>query len=183
MAIKILSWKRAQWSHRDFFLFPDEDEIIKHQCTATKCVIIDPEDKKILLTHTQRWWEIPGWHTESWESLEQTTIREVREETWVLLSEKDISLMWYMHITNTIPRFRKQTGDAYPRISYILYYFCIKKIPLIQTKPQGTDAISAWLFSFTDPCVTESEQHPVILVFLWLYSTFYVMPKKFNHGL
>ena len=41
-------------------------------------------DPKIKAAHKKR--DIPGWTNEVWETLEETVIREIQEETWLIVS-------------------------------------------------------------------------------------------------
>ena len=62
------------------------------------CFIILEKDNQILIA--QRAWDVflswsynfPSGHLETWETLQQATIREAKEEIWITIYESDISL-------------------------------------------------------------------------------------------
>ncbi len=60
-------------------------------------VILDTEGRALLVRHSyeHRAWELPGGDAESGESLEETALREVREETGMEVSVERLSGVYY----------------------------------------------------------------------------------------
>ena len=49
---------------------------------SAKALILD-EDKKFLLVREEKWWELPWWWLEYWESPQEWIRRELYEEMWI----------------------------------------------------------------------------------------------------
>ena len=49
---------------------------------SAKALILD-EDKKFLLVREEKWWELPWWWLEYWETPQEWIKRELYEEMWV----------------------------------------------------------------------------------------------------
>jgi len=50
--------------------------------TSAKALILN-EEKKFLLTREEKWWELPGWGLEFWETPQDWIKRELEEEMWI----------------------------------------------------------------------------------------------------
>lgn len=91
-----------------------------HVCASV--ILIEPEDKKILLVHHKKLnkWVQPGGHIEEHEDPEQAAIREVKEETGLdieLLGERFPTEQDFIRPLG-IQRTVKENGDVYISIIY-----------------------------------------------------------------
>ena len=50
--------------------------------TSIKALILD-ENKKFLLVREEKWWELPWWWLDFWESPQEWIKRELQEEMWI----------------------------------------------------------------------------------------------------
>ncbi len=100
-------------------------------CTAVFGIL--EHQNKIILTKTQRGWELPGGHIEQNETIEEALKREILEEAGVYVD--GYQLVGYRKIIASKP-IKNKNGENYPfPVSYIPYYkvFTKHKIEL----PQG----------------------------------------------
>ncbi len=57
--------------------------------TSAKALILN-QDKKFLLVREEKWWDLPWWWLEYWESPQEGIKRELYEEMWInIISVKD----------------------------------------------------------------------------------------------
>jgi ADP-ribose pyrophosphatase YjhB (NUDIX family) len=101
-------------------------------------VILDEQERVLLVKHTYgRFnWELPGGATEPGESVEQTVVREVREETGLDVTAERITGIYYdpehdMHHFVLRCRKRDDAATPYPDQSEIshLDYWPIDSLP------------------------------------------------------
>lgn len=69
---------------------------------TTLWIIVDNNTKKILLCMKKRWfwegfWNWPWWKVEKNESIESAIVREIYEETNLIVKENDIKPSWILH--------------------------------------------------------------------------------------
>ena len=103
----------AQINDSDIWLHFEEFESIMHY--AAKAVVIDEDNKIVVLYSKKYWWyELPWWHMDEGETIEQALIRECQEEIWC-----DVEII---HKIGMIieQRYREQ----YKKTSY----YCICKV-------------------------------------------------------
>ena len=104
------------------------------------------KDWKIYLTKNKRWWELPWWHIELWETFDEALEREMNEEigTWI----KSKELFWYKKYHN-FEKVENREGSFYPfPNSYILFY--IWKWNWKNCKINCSDTLDYWLFSIEE---------------------------------
>ncbi len=113
----LLTWSFDAWVnwklHKSFIL-PNNPKV-----TAVIGIILD-DINQVFLAKNQRWWDLPGWHTENDETPEETLIREVSEEAWTNI-HPNVILWWYREVTSDKP-IPNRDGWFYPQRSHILYY-------------------------------------------------------------
>lgn len=59
------------------------------------------EDKVFLTRRYNTWYDdwlysVPAGHVEDWETFKQAAIREIKEEVWVNIEEKDLNIVYFM---------------------------------------------------------------------------------------
>jgi predicted dehydrogenase/8-oxo-dGTP pyrophosphatase MutT (NUDIX family) len=92
--------------------------------TTAAVSIIKDLDWKIFLSKNNdskpdRQWDLPGWHVDEWESIEEAWKRELYEEAWI--KAKNYGLAWYIKFTSeeNIP---KKWWGYYPNPWYMAFY-------------------------------------------------------------
>lgn len=86
------------------------------QVTAVK-VYVFQKDKLLLTNIATRGWDLPGGHVERGETVEETAIRELKEETGTTV--RRFELIGYLKITN---EEENERNKKYPRVSCILVF-------------------------------------------------------------
>jgi 8-oxo-dGTP pyrophosphatase MutT (NUDIX family) len=140
----LFSWMRPNWTKREFYEtqeMPDDNS-----CISASWVFF--YDKKVILVQNKRGWEIPWWHREFWESIEDTLIREMKEEIGIdLMREKNYKMWWYRKVTSD-KELPDRNGGIYPFPNYLITYIGQISNPPVQ--PQWDDVVSMWFFSYDD---------------------------------
>lgn len=132
----IITWEFKDWSKREFF---ESNELPKDELCISACWVFF-YNNKVLLTQNQRWIEIPWWHRENWETIEQTLIREMWEEIWIDLNiDWVFKLRWYRKVM-TIKPIPDRQWWFYPQPYYMVHY--IWKVSLPPQKPWWEEIIS-----------------------------------------
>lgn len=140
----LFSWNRPNWTKREFYEtreMPDDKS-----CISASWIFF--YDEKVILVQNKRWREIPWWHREIGESIEETLIREMKEEIWIDLKiEKNYKVWWYRKVYSDkdIPN---RDWWLYPFPNYLITY--IWKIENKPSKPIWDDVVSMWLFSYEE---------------------------------
>lgn len=125
-----------------------QDEKIPDLNLVTCVFAFVKSEWKIFLTKNHRWWELPWWHIEEWENLEEALQREMREEIWV--SVKNQKFFWYKKNTN-FEKTKNRNWWFYPfSNSYILFYVC--DLDEENLKIECKDTLEYWKFSY-DECL------------------------------
>lgn len=101
---------------------------------------------KVYLTKNFRGWELPWWHVEKWENLDEALVRELKEEVWTTAKTK--KLFWYKKYTNH-KKLPNRDWWFYPfPYSYILFYIC--EWTGDDAKIECPDTLDYWLFSYEE---------------------------------
>lgn len=140
----LFSWIRPNWTKREFYETRKMPE--DKNCISASWIFF--YNKKVILVQNKRWREIPWWHREKWESIEETLIREMFEEIWIdLYKEQNYTVLWYRKVTSDTP-LANRNGWFYPFPNYLItYIWRVEKFP---SKPTGDDVLSMWLFSYDE---------------------------------
>lgn len=102
---------------------------------------------KVFLTKNHRWWELPWWHIENSENLEQALRREIREE--VCTDIDTYKIFWYKKYYSK-KKILKRDWWYYPfPNSYILFYIS-KSNWKIHDLLDYDETLDFWLFSIKD---------------------------------
>lgn len=114
---KIFSYSYKTWYSFEFFI---DNKIPSYNLITCVFWIIFSKENKVWLTKNHRWWELPWWHIEPGEDLENALNRELKEELWI--DTYNYTLIWYKKITN-FKKIKNRYGWYYPfPNSYILFY-------------------------------------------------------------
>jgi 8-oxo-dGTP pyrophosphatase MutT (NUDIX family) len=133
-------WDNISWKFKLTWFIPNIN-----LCTAVFWLIII--NKKILLTRTKRWRELPGWHINNDESIKDTLKREILEETWYTIHSaflwgiREIYMKEPMYDDNWILRY------PFPH-SYIPHFVWFANLQLKQEL--ANDALDSELFDIND---------------------------------
>lgn len=123
-----------------------KDNIYPNENLVTCIFAFVKFENKIYLTKNHRWWELPWWHIEKWESYNDALARELAEEIGTTIKTK--TLFWYKKIIN-IKKVKNKDWNYYPfPNSYILFYIC--EWSWKKCKINCVDTIDYWLFSIKD---------------------------------
>jgi 8-oxo-dGTP pyrophosphatase MutT (NUDIX family) len=114
------SWnENTSW---EFYLSPKSPP--RELCTAIACLAILKSTDSIVLTRNQRGWEMLGGHIEEGESLEETVIREAREEGGFI--PDSCTLFGYRKVIAKEPTPHDQQEGHYPYpLSYIPHFIAV----------------------------------------------------------
>jgi 8-oxo-dGTP pyrophosphatase MutT (NUDIX family) len=117
-------------------------------CTSVMCVAMTGLDE-FVLTHNHRGWELPGGHIESGENIEDTLLRELKEEAG--FSPEVHKLFGYRKLTTRVPILHAQQEGFYPfPISYIPYYAALSSHPLDTPTGDRAEILGAKVFSLNE---------------------------------
>ncbi len=121
------------------------DPDISHDLITCVFALVTYWDK-LYLTKNHRGWELPWWHVETWENLEQALERELKEEVWTTIHSS--SLFGYKKYTNykKLPN-REWWFYPFPH-SYILFY--IAEWTWEDHKIECPDTLDYGLFSYEE---------------------------------
>lgn len=120
---------------------------------------------KIFLTKNHRWWELPWWHIEKWESLENALQREMKEEIWATV--KNIKFFWYKKIIN-FEKIKNREWWFYPfPNSYILFYVC--DLDEKNVKIDCEDTLDYWEFDLEKALDLVDEDNKKIIEIIYKY--------------
>jgi len=104
-----LQWQRNEDNSREFFL---DKTLPPEELTSAAIGIVQYGDS-FVFTENHRWIEIPGWHKEPGESIEEALKREIEEETWATIQSEYI-VIWYTKVHNKVKRPRRDGNGYYP---------------------------------------------------------------------
>lgn len=121
----MLTWKFADDSIRKFI----ETKILPRDADIVSVCWIFFYKENVILIRNKRWWEIPGWHREFGETVEQTLVREMKEEIWILPAQYTYQFYWYREIINKDSIFNETLGTIYPNPYYMLHYIGVVDRP------------------------------------------------------
>lgn len=76
--------------------FDDDFVSIETKPTQSLGIILNDENEILLVSADEKWWGLPGGTLEKDETPEQTLVREVYEETAVVIDEKNITPFFYV---------------------------------------------------------------------------------------
>jgi 8-oxo-dGTP pyrophosphatase MutT (NUDIX family) len=117
-------------------------------CTSVMCVAMAGPNE-FVLTHNHRGWELPGGHIESGESIEDTLLRELKEEAG--FNPETYKLFGYRKLTTRVPIPHAQQEGFYPfPVSYIPYYAALSSLPLITPTGDPAEILGAQVFSLNE---------------------------------
>ncbi len=127
-------------------------------CTAVFCLGI--YQNSIVLTKTQRGWELPGGHREEDERIEEALVREAMEEGGGIVAEQ-YKVFGYRKITVKKPIPRRDGSGFYPHpYSYIPHY-----IVITETKPKpptGEEVLESKSFPLHEVDIIETSHLKII---------------------
>lgn len=130
----LLQWQRNEYSSREFFL---DETLPPRELTSAAIGIVQYWDN-FIFTENHRGIEIPGWHIEPGESIEEALRREIAEETWAIIHAEHITI-WYTKVHNKVKRPRKDGKWHYPFPYAYMAHFLTKAETL--NDPYGEETI------------------------------------------
>ena len=92
--------------------------------TSAKALILN-EEKKFLLTREEKWWELPWWGLEFWETPQDWIKRELEEEMWIQAKKVNETPSYFLTT-------QKKNGV---RIANVIYETKIDLNDLLNFKP------------------------------------------------
>ncbi len=140
-------WDTISWKFKLTWFIPNIN-----LCTAVFWLIII--DKKILLTRTKRWRELPGWHIEQNESIKDALKREILEETWYMINS---AFLWGIReISMKEPIYSSDWILKYPfPQSYIPHFMWFADLQFKQKL--ANDALDSELFDINNLPIMKSD--------------------------
>jgi ADP-ribose pyrophosphatase YjhB (NUDIX family) len=120
---------------REFFL---SEEFPPENLVCVTIWIVQYKDN-FIFTENHRGIEMPGWHIEPWESIQEGLKREIAEETWAIIKEK-YKLIWHTKVHNKTKKKRKDWKWYYPSPHAYVAYFLTKAETL--REPHGEETIA-----------------------------------------
>lgn len=155
----LLSWSFGENVSWEFY---ESSSIPEDKLCMSACWLFF-HNNSALLVENKRWWEIPWWHREEWETIEETLLREMKEEIWIDLVEWEYKVWWYRKVICKEPLENKSLWWYYPSTYYLVHY--IWQILWDISDPTWDDVIDFKLFTKNE--VENSEIRARELIKLW----------------